>query len=73
MLAIREVSRRSFILTQFFQVFTLGLEVLDVNDREPHFEPAQVIKHISEDAIVGTALTLDPAHDSDSPENGVKW
>ena len=62
-----------FLLLLVHQAFTVQVEVLDINDIQPYFDPPEVTLSFSEAAPVGTGRTLPLALDSDSPANGVKW
>lgn len=48
------------------------IEVSDVNDLRPTFEPASKVLYISEAAVEGTSYTLPTAFDLDSPQYSVQ-
>ncbi|XP_026865435.2 protocadherin gamma-A8-like isoform X19 [Electrophorus electricus] len=60
------------ILENPMELYTIIVEVLDINDNPPSFEKADIHFKISESAIPGVKFTLEPALDLDVGVNGLK-
>ncbi|XP_063045610.1 protocadherin-18b isoform X2 [Engraulis encrasicolus] len=57
--------------TEYFQLFHVEVEVLDINDNSPQFSRAIIPIEISESVPLGTRVALDSATDPDVGENAL--
>ncbi|XP_061189251.1 protocadherin beta-9-like [Saccostrea echinata] len=60
-----DVMVRSSVSTKY-EIISVNIIILDVNDRSPTFQPNVITVQISESEAVGTTIGIDGASDSDS-------
>jgi Cadherin-like len=51
---------------QYFRTVKIVVDIADVNDNDPEFRPAQIVRQISESAPTGSGFVVPTAHDADS-------
>ena len=56
---------------QHFRIVKIIVDSLDVNDNDPEFRPAQIVRQMSESAPTGSGFVVPTAHDADSSRFGV--
>ncbi|XP_039519002.1 protocadherin beta-16-like isoform X2 [Pimephales promelas] len=60
------------ILENPMELFSVTIEIVDINDNTPSFEKGRIHFRISESAILGSKFTLEPAIDLDVGINGLQ-
>ena len=58
--------------SQFFQVISTRIDIVDVNDNTPTFQESFLTHWISEATLVGTSISIPAAEDPDSGQNGIQ-
>ena len=61
------------LVQQIFQIITVKVEVIDINDNVPVFPVNEVSHVIAESASLGTTIKIPSAQDQDSSEYRIKW
>jgi len=56
---------------QYFRIVKVAVDVADVNDNDPVFRPAAIVRDISEAASTGSGFVIPTARDADTAEFGV--
>lgn len=56
---------------QYFRIVKVAVDIADVNDCDPVFRPAAIVRDISEAASTGSGFVIPTAHDADTPQFGV--
>jgi len=56
---------------QYFRIVKVAVDVTDVNDNDPVFRPAAIVRDVSEAASGGTGFVIPTARDADTAEFGV--
>ena len=62
----------NFSSFSLFQGVTVSVEIVDINDYTPTFDPDTITLTISEGSPLKSSRSLDLAVDLDSPQHGVK-
>lgn len=57
---------------KYFQIIKIVIEIVDINDNDPRFNPASVTVEMSEASQNGSYVTLPVALDPDSPPFGIE-
>ncbi|KAM9266184.1 LOW QUALITY PROTEIN: uncharacterized protein FYN16_006672 [Cariama cristata] len=61
-----------FLFQNLAKLFTVEIEIIDINDNAPKFQQDQLQFRVSEIAAVGTRYSVEEAHDPDSGRNSVQ-
>ena len=61
------------LVQPIFQIITVKVEVIDINDNVPVFPVNEVSYIIAESASLGTTIKIPSAQDQDSSEYRIKW
>jgi len=56
---------------QYFRIVKVAVDVADINDNDPVFRPAAIVRDISEAASAGSGFVIPTARDADTEEFGV--
>ena len=56
---------------KYFDLIEVEITIIDINDNAPVFPSKIVNKVMPENSHIGTSLSIPPAHDPDSPANGI--
>ena len=57
---------------QYFQVITVRIEIIDINDHAPSFPSSKIHRSISESSLPGATVSIPTAEDPDSPVHSIQ-